>query len=107
MKTLKISNNIIPIGELKTNLSKYINSINDSGNPIVITKNGRATCVLISPAEYDEINYKKELIDSIQKALSDSANDNTFTTSELKQKLLEVRNLRNTDIWKFFGQMKH
>jgi antitoxin YefM len=43
----------LPLSEVKTNLSKIIDTVAKTDEEIVITKNGRATAVLVSPDEFD------------------------------------------------------
>lgn len=94
MKNLNISNDIIPIGEFKTSLSKWIKSVQNTGHPLIITQNGRPAGVLLSPSEYDELMYKKLFIDSVIRGLSDAASGNVYSTNELKEELNKRRALR-------------
>ncbi len=91
MKTFNVSNDIIPIGEFKTRLSKWIKNINETGHPLIITQNGRPAGVLISPSEYDELIHKKLFIDSVNRGLSDVEKRDVYTTQELKDELNKRR----------------
>jgi antitoxin YefM len=96
MKNINITNDIIPIGEFKTGLSKWIKNVQNSGHPLVITQNGRPAGVLLSPSEYDELVYKNQFIASVNKGLEDVENGNVYTTQELKEELNRRRELRNS-----------
>lgn len=91
MKNLNISNDIIPIGEFKTSLSKWLKNVQNTGHPLIITQNGRPSGVLLSPSEYDELMYKKLFIDSVIRGLSDAATGNVYSTNELKEELNKRR----------------
>ena len=95
MKKLSISNDIIPVGEFKTGISKFLKSLKETGHPLVITQNGRPAGVLISPAEYDNLTYKNTFIASVNRGLEDIELGNTFTTEELKKEIALSRTLRN------------
>jgi hypothetical protein len=41
MKTISIKNDIVPIAEFKTSLSKWFKSLQGSGHPAIITQNGK------------------------------------------------------------------
>ena len=87
MKPLKISNDIVPVGEFKSSLSKWLKSIRDTGHPLVITQNGRPAGVLLSPSEYDELVYKGHFLDSVKRGISDAESGNVYSTKELKKEL--------------------
>jgi len=91
MKHLNISNDIVPIGEFKSSLSKWLRNIQNTGHPLVITQNGRPAGVLLSPSEYDELVYKGHFLDSVNRGLSDAESGNVYSTKELKKELDERR----------------
>ena len=94
MNNLNVSTDIIPIGELKKKLSQYLTNVHTTGHPLVITKNGKPAGVLISPAEYDELVYKKLFIESINRGLSDVESGNVYSTIEVKEELQKRRAIR-------------
>ncbi|MCD6398014.1 MAG: type II toxin-antitoxin system Phd/YefM family antitoxin [Spirochaetaceae bacterium] len=96
MNSISISSDIIPIGEFKLSLSKWFNSIQNTGHPLVITQNGKPAGVLISPSEYDELTDKKLFINSVKQGLSDAAAGNTYSTKELKEELEKRRAARDS-----------
>ena len=60
MAKLSISDDIIPVGEFKTSISKYLKTLKETGHPIIITQNGRPAGVLVTPGEYDNLVYKQQ-----------------------------------------------
>jgi len=96
MNNLNISTDIIPIGEVKKRLSQYLNNVNTTGHPLVITQNGKPAGVLISPAEYDELVYKNLFIESVNRGLSDIESGNVYSAAELKEKLQKRRVARGS-----------
>ena len=95
MKHLNISNDIVPIGEFKSSISKWLKNIQNTGHPLVITQNGRPAGVLLSPSEYDELVYKRHFLDSVDRGFSDAESGNVYSTKELKKEL-DKRRLRGT-----------
>ncbi|MBU4444485.1 MAG: type II toxin-antitoxin system Phd/YefM family antitoxin [Candidatus Marinimicrobia bacterium] len=94
MRTINISQDIVPVGEFKTGISKWLRTIRDRNHPIVITQNGRPAGVLITPEEYDKLVYNKTFTESINRGIQDIKSGNIFTTSELKNKIRESRKSR-------------
>jgi prevent-host-death family protein len=89
MRTLSISNDIIPIGEFKTKIAKWFKSIQETGQPLIITQNGRPAGVLLSPQEYDELIYRRSFLLSVDRGIDDAENGRLFTAEEVMSKLLE------------------
>lgn len=71
MKALR-TENIVPIGEFKAHAAKMLLIVRDGDEPVVITQNGRATAVLISPAEYDRLTYREFVRRKIETGLAES-----------------------------------
>jgi len=91
MKTLQVANDIIPIGEFKTGLSRWLNTVRTTGHPLVITQNGKPAGVLISPAEYDALVGARQFVESIQRGLADAETGQVFSTQELREQLKQGR----------------
>jgi len=91
MKSISISNDIIPVGQFKSGLAKYLKEIKDKRNSLIITQNGKPAGVLISPAVFDDLRQTKIFIDSISRGLSDSEKGEKFSTSQLKNELKKSR----------------
>ncbi|HAE87420.1 TPA: prevent-host-death protein [Candidatus Marinimicrobia bacterium] len=97
MKTISISKDIIPVGEFKKGLSKWLKAIRQSSHPVVITQNGRPAGVLLSPEEYDNLICTRHFIESVKRGLQDADTGETFTTRELRRKLSEIRDTGNNE----------
>lgn len=49
MKSIRISSDIIPPGEFKSGISTCLKKVQATGQPLIITLNGRPAGVLLSP----------------------------------------------------------
>lgn len=87
MKTISISTDIIPVGEFKAGLAKYLKEVKSNRNSLIITQNGKPAGVLISPSEFDKMRETKLFIDSISRGLSDSDKGNVYSTSQIRTEL--------------------
>ncbi|MCK5520491.1 MAG: type II toxin-antitoxin system Phd/YefM family antitoxin [Candidatus Marinimicrobia bacterium] len=91
MRTLNIAQDIIPVGEFKTGISKWLRNIREEKHPIVITQNGRPAGVLITPEEYDSLVYNRKLDEAVQSGLRDITDGRSYSTTEIKEILQTSR----------------
>jgi antitoxin YefM len=91
VKAISINNDIIPIAEFKSGISKWFKSLKDTGHPLVITQNGKPAGVLLTPKDYDDLIYRKSFLDSVKRGIADADNGRTSSTKELKMKLASRR----------------
>ncbi len=94
MKNISIAKDIIPIGEFKGSISKWINKTKNTGQPIVITQNGRPAAVMITPDDYDRLQQNKYFIESVSRGISDAETGKVFDTDQLISELESRRNNR-------------
>ncbi|WP_347988668.1 type II toxin-antitoxin system Phd/YefM family antitoxin [Methylomonas sp. AM2-LC] len=71
MSTLQISEDILPLGQFKTQASALLKSINSSNRSIIITQNGKPAAVVLSPSEFDRLNAQTRFISAVQQGLED------------------------------------
>lgn len=91
MKNILVANDIIPVGQFKSGLAKYLKEIQSTRNSLIITQNGKPAGVLISPSEFDELRQTKLFIDSISRGLSNSEKGEVLATSQLRSELQKTR----------------
>lgn len=94
MKKISIANDIIPVGEFKTGISKWLKNIKKSDRPLIITQNGRPAGVLLSPKEYDNLIHTKLFIDSVTRGISDAESGRIYTTDEVISEMNKQRSSR-------------
>ena len=90
MKTISVTNDIVPIAEFKAGISRWFKSLKSTGQPVIITQNGKPAGVLLSPEDYDELVYKKSFLDSIGRGIADAESGKTYRTEQV-QSLLKAR----------------
>lgn len=79
---LKISEDIVPVSDFKAQASDWLRKIARTGKPLVITQNGKAAGVLLSPAAFDALTERQVFLTAIQDALEDEAAGRTYSTEE-------------------------
>ena len=95
MKQVHISDGIVPLGEFKAQAARLLKRIGESGQPMVITQNGRPAGVLLSPREYDRMQERQRFLESIAAGVADAESGRTVTTMELRERLRAWRSDRN------------
>jgi len=88
---LNISTDIIPIGEFKSKMTKWLNTARDTGHPLIITQNGRPAAVVLSPEEFDSLKYTKQFITSVNQGAADIKSGDILNTEQLKNELEKQR----------------
>ena len=71
MAAIHVSEDIVSLSEFKNNASKMLRQVMSSHRPVVITQNGKAAGVLISPAEFDHLTERARVIAAIEAGLAD------------------------------------
>jgi antitoxin YefM len=92
MKTISITNDIVPIAEFKTSISRCFNTLQNTGHPLIITQNGKPAGVLLSPQNYDELVYQKSFLDSVGRGILDAETGRTYRAEDIRESLKLKRN---------------
>jgi len=87
MKEVHVFDGIVPLGEFKAQAAKLLKRLGESGEPMVITQNGRPAGVLVSPREFDRIQERQRFLESIAAGLADAEAGKVTGTAELKKRL--------------------
>ena len=75
MSRLNIENDIVPLSKFRSSYKDYISSFESAErSSIVLTQNGKAAAVLLSPREYDRLKEKQEVMNLIAVRLQEIAN---------------------------------
>jgi len=69
---LDIANDIRSLSDFKRNTSELLHRLKKSGNPLVLTINGRAEVVVQDAEAYQQLLERVETIEGIQRGLADA-----------------------------------
>jgi len=72
MDHLRVSEDIVPLSEFKARASEWLKKIAETGAPVVITQNGRAAAVLVSPGEFDAMTERARLFQAVAEGIADA-----------------------------------
>jgi prevent-host-death family protein len=71
MQPFRISQNIIPVSVFKAKAAEWLRHLAESSEPVVITQNGKAAAVVLSPAAYDELTESSRFRAAVEQGLAD------------------------------------
>ncbi len=84
---LRIAEDLVPIGELRAHLSEKIRSVRNSRRPLVVTQNGKAAAVLLSPEQFDQLTTRASLVAAVQSGLGDLAAGRVVSDEDVGRRL--------------------
>ena len=64
-----------------------LHEVQRSRRPLVITQNGKAAAVLISPADFDILTEQVRFVDAVQRGLTDVQNGRVLPDEDLDKEL--------------------
>jgi prevent-host-death family protein len=91
MKPLRVSSGIVPIAQFKGEAARWLRHVAESGEPVVITLNGKPAGVLMSPADFDRMQERQRFLESVAAGLADADAGRSMTTKDLRRRLAERR----------------
>ena len=71
MQNIRVSENIIPVSEFKTRAAEWLRRLGETSEPLVITQNGKAAAVVLSPSVYDEMTERFSFMMAVERGLAD------------------------------------
>ena len=90
MRPLRVSEDVLPLGEFKTQASKALRRVRESQRPIVITQNGRPAAVLLSPEEFDRLTERERFLTAVRDGLADAKAGRLVDDDDLGEELAQA-----------------
>jgi prevent-host-death family protein len=87
MRSIRISEDFVPVSEFKAQAADWLRRIGESGVPVVVTQNGKPAGVLLSPATFDALIEKARFLAGVEEGLSDAAAGRTVSHREVRGRL--------------------
>jgi len=72
-------------------MTKWLKIAKNTGHPLIITQNGKPAAVVLSPEEFDRMEYTKRFMKSVNQGLNDINSGNFMDTEQLKSELKKQR----------------
>ncbi len=87
---LHVADDIVPINELKAHLSERIRELRTRRRPLVVTQNGKATAVLLSPEEFDRLASQDRFVAAVEDGMK-QADAGKVVSHDEAMRVLEER----------------
>ena len=88
-RSFQTSEDIIPIAQLKANMSEIVRELDDRPRPLVVTLNGKPAAVVMSPREYDLLSYRARFVEAVNEGLADTKAGRIHDTEQVFSELLK------------------
>lgn len=85
--SVKFSEDVVPLSDLKVNPGKIVNRANDNKRPVLVTSRGRGVAVVQGLEEYEILEEKVAFMQAVTKGLLEVKEGNVTDLSEAKRKL--------------------
>ncbi len=72
MKRPALGEDLVPISEFRADLARWLQHVEETGRPVVVTQRGRATGVLVTPEALDELEESREVISKVLRGLREA-----------------------------------
>lgn len=87
MRTLRVAEDIVPIGKFKGQAARWLHHVADTDQPVVITQNGKPAGVLLSPREFDRLRDRQAFLESVAAGVADADAGRLVDTDDLRRHL--------------------
>lgn len=85
--SVKFSEDIAPLSDIKINPGKIVRRTSESHRPILLTSRGRGVAVVQSIEDYEQAEEEKAFMRAVVKGLSDLDNQREFHLDDVKNRL--------------------
>ena len=92
-KAIQLSKDLVTVAEFKDHAGNYLDQVVNTGHPLVITKNGKAAGVIVSPEEYDRI-YTQRFMESVAQGIAQGDAGLAVSSKEAKRQVEAARAAR-------------
>ena len=85
--TIKFSEDVIPLSDLKINPGRVVNQVKETHRPILLTSRGRGVAVVQDLDEYEKNQEELAFVKAIAQGLMDIKEGDTLSLAEAKKRL--------------------
>ena len=85
--TIKFSEDVVPLSDLKVNPEKVLGCTNETHRPILLTSRGRGIAVVQGVDDYEKTAEELRFVKAVAKGLADVRDGNTVTLDVAKKTL--------------------
>lgn len=87
MPKMKPSRDVKPVSEFRANTALFIEQVQTTGEPVILTQHGRSAAVLLDVESYEEMLDELALLRDVQKAERQVAAGKTVSHAAVAKRL--------------------
>jgi antitoxin YefM len=88
MVQIRFSEDVRPLSEFRANTAAFIEQVQSTHRPIVLTQHGRSAAVLLDVAEYERLVEREEVLEDIRIAEAQIARGEGVEHDEAREQVL-------------------
>jgi prevent-host-death family protein len=85
--TVKFSEDVVPIGDLKVNPGKVVRRAGESGRPVLLTSHGRGVAVVQTLLEFEAAQEEREFMRAVLSGLFDLEEHRELSLEDARRRL--------------------
>ena len=85
--TIKFSEDVIPLGDLKVNPGKVVRRASESGRPVLLTSRGRGVAVVQTLPEFEAAQEEREFMRAVLAGVFDLEADRELSVEDARRRL--------------------
>ena len=87
MRAVRISEDFVPVSEFKAQAAEWLRKVGETGNPVVVTQNGKPAGVLLSPEAFDDLTEQARFVAAVSEGLADSEAGRVHSHAQVKKRM--------------------
>ncbi|MBN2287384.1 MAG: type II toxin-antitoxin system Phd/YefM family antitoxin [Tissierellales bacterium] len=88
MQRIQLDEDIQPLSEFRANVASFIDKIQKTKRPLVITQRGKSAAVMLAVSEYEQLLNRLELLTDIQVAENQLNKGEGINHEDVKNQIL-------------------
>jgi prevent-host-death family protein len=85
--SVKFSEDIVPLGEMKVNPGKIVRRVDETGRPVLLTSHGRGVAVIQALSDYEAAQEEHDFMRAVVAGLADIDAGRVASLDEVKRRL--------------------
>lgn len=90
MRRINVAEDIVPVAELGSHATELLEQLHETRRPIVITRDGKPAAVMITPEEFEELEYRDYVTAKVREGLESAEREPTVSLDEARKRLTTV-----------------
>ena len=87
MRAVRISESFVPVSEFKAQAADWLRKLGKTGDPVVVTLNGRPAAVLLSPQAFDHLTEQARFVEAVEQGLADAEAGRVHPHAEVARRM--------------------